>query len=72
MVIGFAGVIKLREALDRETKDVIDVVVTIQDENYNNIVPFRRQIKGSEETESHDFYCVPSSYAPLQLPRFFP
>lgn len=42
-----SGVIKLREPLDREEKELIDVVVTIQDENYINIVPFRRRIKGT-------------------------
>ena len=41
VMLFFAGVIKLRESLDREREDVIDVVVTIQDENYVNVVPFR-------------------------------
>ena len=39
------GVISLRAPLDRETDDLIEVVVTIQDEAYQHIVPFRRQIR---------------------------
>ena len=45
-IIWFSGVIKLREPLDREERELIDVVVTIQDFNYENIVPYRRRIKG--------------------------
>ena len=40
------GKIRLRESLDRESVDMLDVVITIQDENYNHIIPFRRTIKG--------------------------
>jgi hypothetical protein len=42
------GRIRLREQLDREAVDMLDVVITIQDENYNHIIPFRRTIKGEE------------------------
>ena len=41
-----SGKIRLRESLDRESVDMLDVVITIQDENYNHIIPFRRTIKG--------------------------
>jgi hypothetical protein len=40
------GKIRLREPLDRETVDMLDLVITIQDENYQHIIPFRRTIKG--------------------------
>ena len=40
------GVIRLREKLDREKQDKIDVVVTIQDESFRNIVPQHREITG--------------------------
>ena len=46
MLFYCTGVIRLREGLDREDKDKIDVVVTIQDENYINIVPQHRRITG--------------------------
>ena len=41
------GVIRLREKLDREKQDKIDVVVTIQDESYTKIVPHHREITGN-------------------------
>ena len=41
------GVITLRSPLDREREELLDVVVTVQDEAYEHIVPFRRQIKGT-------------------------
>ena len=41
-----SGVIRLREKLDREKQDKIDVVVTIQDESFRNIVPQHREITG--------------------------
>ncbi len=44
------GVITLRSPLDRETDDLLEVVVTIQDESFNHIVPFRRQIRGMQIT----------------------
>ena len=42
-----SGVIRLREKLDREKQDKIDVVVTIQDESFRNIVPQHREITGN-------------------------
>ena len=44
------GRIRLREPLDREAVDMLDVVITIQDENYRHIIPFRRTIKGESLT----------------------
>ena len=41
-----SGKIRLRESLDRESIDMLDVVITIQDENDQHIIPFRRTIKG--------------------------
>ena len=38
--------IKLREPLDREVKETIEVVLTIQDEAFN-LIPFRREIRGN-------------------------
>lgn len=42
------GVIQLKEALDREAKEAIEVVITIQDEAFN-LIPFRREIRGMTE-----------------------
>jgi len=39
------GVITLKTPLDREKKDLLDVRVTIEDEEFENLIPFRRQIK---------------------------
>ena len=39
-----SGVIKLREALDREKTDTLEVVITIQDSAFN-LIPFRREIR---------------------------
>ena len=40
-----SGVIRLREPLDREHQNTIEVVITIQDEAFN-LIPFRREIRG--------------------------
>ena len=40
-----SGVITLRAPLDREKEDLLEVVVTIQDESFEHIVPYRRQIR---------------------------
>lgn len=42
------GVITLRNPLDREKEEVLEVVVTIQDEAFQHIIPFRRQIRGTK------------------------
>ncbi len=58
------GRIRLREQLDREAVDMLDVVITIQDENYNHIIPFRRTIKGKIVLEKyiHDLdFCARSN-----------
>ena len=48
LYVCLAGVIQLKEQLDREVKEKINVVVTIQDEKYENIVPQHRVITGSD------------------------
>ena len=40
-----SGVIQLKESLDREALDAVEVVITIQDEAFN-LIPFRREIRG--------------------------
>ena len=45
------GVITLREALDREEADTVEVIVTVQDEAFN-IVPFRREIRGTGRSQN--------------------
>jgi hypothetical protein len=39
-----SGVIRLRDALDREQVDTVEVVITIYASN--NLIPFRREIRG--------------------------
>jgi len=40
------GVVKLREKLDREERETLSVVLTVQDEGGVNLIPFRREIRG--------------------------
>ena len=44
-VDGESGAVRLREPLDREAAETIDVVITIQDAAFN-LIPFRREIRG--------------------------
>ena len=44
-VDGDTGAVRLREPLDREATEAIDVVITIQDAAFN-LIPFRREIRG--------------------------
>ena len=44
-VDGDSGAVTLRDPLDRETTETIDVVITIQDAAFN-LIPFRREIRG--------------------------
>ena len=40
------GEVTLSEPLDRETQDLLEVVVTVQDESFK-LTPYRREIRGS-------------------------
>lgn len=46
------GVITLRAPLDREKEDLLEVVITIQDESFEHIVPFRRQIRVLDKNDN--------------------
>lgn len=46
------GIITLRAPLDREEEELLDVVVTIQDEAFEHIVPFRRQIRVIDKNDN--------------------
>ena len=46
------GVITLRSPLDREREDLLDVIVTIQDEAFQHIIPFRRQIRVVDKNDN--------------------
>ncbi len=56
-VDGDSGVIRLREALDRETVDVVQVVITIQDPAFN-LIPFRREIRGAFVVNVTSSACI--------------
>ena len=47
-----SGVITLRAPLDREQEDLLEVVVTIQDEAFVDIVPYRRQIRVIDKNDN--------------------
>lgn len=47
-----SGVITLRAPLDREQESLLEVIVTIQDEGFNHIVPFRRQIRVLDKNDN--------------------
>ena len=58
------GVIRLREKLDREKQEKIDVVVTIQDESYTYIIPYRREITVLDVNDNEpQFLNSPYSFA---------
>ena len=65
-VDGDTGAVRLREPLDREATDAIDVVITIQDAAFN-LIPFRREIRGKYMHRVHASLTLHFTYCQSEI-----